>query len=108
MDPFPEVAHFASAVGSWMLLEQIVAVSLRYPDGISIPSASINLRPFGGDAGGSRSNLRRVSESGYDLGVLEAPPQGGAHILLSSRMLWAFLTFIASYLGNYQLPTPPE
>jgi hypothetical protein len=104
--PFPEVTHFASVDGGWMLMEQIVAASLRHPEGLRLEPISINLRTFGRDVGGSRSNLRRVLESAFEQGLLDAPPQGGAHILMSSRMLCAFLTFIASYLSNYQSHTP--
>ncbi|MEO7466349.1 MAG: hypothetical protein ABIV36_04995, partial [Sphingobium limneticum] len=49
-----------------------------------------------------RSNLIRTLESGYDLGLLDAPPRGGSHILPSSRMTCAFLAFMASFLGYFQ------
>jgi hypothetical protein len=101
LDPFPEVAHFANVDGGWMLMEQAVAASLRDPAGLIVAPVAINLRTLGKDFGGSRSNLRRLLESAYDLGLLDAHPKGGAHILLSSRMLCAFLTFIASYLGYF-------
>lgn len=101
LDPFPEVAHFANADGGWMLMERSVAAALRDPAGLVIAPLSINLRHHGRDFAGSRSNLLRLLEGAYDLGLLDAPPQGGAHIILSSRMLCAFLSFIASYLGYF-------
>ncbi len=106
--PFPEVAHFASADGGWMLMEQIVAASLRHPEGLRIEPISINLRSFSKDVGGSRSNLNRLLEKAYALGLLDAPPQFGANIIMSSRMLCSFLSFIASYLSYYQLHTPVD
>jgi hypothetical protein len=102
LDPFPEVTHFANADGGWMLMEQIVARSLCHADGIIVEPVSINLRHFGRDFGGSRSNLLRLLEGAYQAGLLEAPPQGGAHIHFTSRMTCAFLSFIASYLDNYE------
>lgn len=101
LDPFPEVTHFANADGGWMLMERAVAASLRDPAGLSVAPLSVNLRHHARDFAGSRSNLRRLLEGAYDLGLLDAPPQGGAHIILSSRMLCAFLSFIASYLGYF-------
>jgi hypothetical protein len=106
--PFPEVAHFASADGGWMLMEQIVAATLRNPEGLHIEPISINLRSFSKDVGGSRSNLNRLLEKAHALGLLDAPPQFGANIIMSSRMLCSFLSFIASYLSFYQSHTPMD
>jgi hypothetical protein len=102
LEPFPEVTHFASSDGGWMLMEQLAAASLHHPHGLRIDPININLRAFAKDAGGSRSNLSRLLEKAYELGLLDAPPQSGSNIILSSRMLCSFLTFIASYLNYYQ------
>jgi len=64
---------------------------------------SLNLRTMSGQFGGSRSNLRRLLDRAYELGLLQQPPKGGAEILLSTRMLCSFLGFLASFLSNFQL-----
>ncbi len=108
LEPFPEVAFFAGTDGGWLLLEQTVAPALRHPDGLRIEPVSINLRTFARDVGGSRSNLNRLLEKAYAEGLLDEPPRGGSQIVLSSRMLCAFLSFIASYLSHYQSHTPAD
>jgi hypothetical protein len=108
LDPFPEVALFAGTDGGWMLIEQIVAPALRHAEGLRAEPVSINLRKFAGEVGGSRSNLNRLLNKAYEQGLLDVPPRGGAEIVLSSRMLCAFLAFIASYLSHYQQHTPTD
>lgn len=104
---FPEVALFAGTDGGWLLIEAIVAEWLRHPDGLlHAEPVSINLRSFASDAGGSRSNLRRLLENAFEQGLLTAPPRGGANIILSPLMLCAFLTFVAHYLSYLQSHTP--
>lgn len=103
LDPFPEVFHFAAADGGWLLMEYLVGEAIRHPGPPRLEPINLNMRKMCGQFGGSRSNLRRLLERGYELGLLDAPPKGGAHILLSSRMLCAFLAFLASFLGYFRL-----
>jgi hypothetical protein len=102
LDPFPEVFHFTSVDGGWLMMEHIVSRSLCGTRPFSIQPVDLALRSSAKRFGGSRTNLVRVLENGYDSGLLDAPPRGGAHVLFSSRMVCAFLTFIASYLSYFQ------
>jgi hypothetical protein len=101
--PFPEVEHFVSRDGGWMLLLSSVAESLRLGEGREIVPVSINLHEFGARFGVSRSHLRRLLESAHIAGLLDAPPRNGAHILLSSRLVASFLGCMASELSHYRL-----
>jgi hypothetical protein len=103
LDAFPEVYHFAAVDGGWSLMEYVVAQAMRDPGQIRIEPVAINLRNAGQQFGGSRSNLRRLLESAYALGLLDAPPQNGMHIVFSSRMVCAYLCFMASFLGHFQV-----
>jgi hypothetical protein len=103
LDPFPEVFHFAAADGGWLLMEYLVGEAIRHPGPPRLDPINLNLRKTGGQFGGSRSNLRRLLERGYELGLLDSPPKGGAHIILSTRMLCSFLTFLASFLGYFRV-----
>jgi hypothetical protein len=101
LDPFPEVSHFASADGGWLLMEHIVAASLHQSAGSPAP-VRINLRDASSRFGGSRTNLRRLLDRGHELGLLALRPDATTPIIFTSRMICAFLTFIASYLSNFQ------
>lgn len=103
LDPFPEVSHFVTKDGGWMLLLTCVAQALSNSAGRSIEPVSLNLSTFGARFGVSRSHLRRLLESAHAAGLLEAPPKNGAHIQLSPRLVASFLTCMASELGNYRL-----
>ena len=103
LDPFPEVNHFVTSDGGWMLLLSCVAETLRSSNGSEIEPVALNLGTFGARFGVSRSHLRRLLESAYDLGLLDAPPRNGQHIVLSQRLVASFLTCMASELGNYRL-----
>jgi hypothetical protein len=100
--PFPEVLHFAAVDGGYSLMEHIAAAAICDPARIYVDPVSVNLRNAREQFGGSRSNLRRLLESAYERGLLDAPPQNGNHIVFSQRMLCAYLSFMASYLGNFQ------
>ena len=102
LDPFPEVFHFAAVDGGWMLLEHIVSLALRHPDGITLEPTALDMRRISKQFGGSRSNLLRVLETGHELGLLDAPPASGKHILFSSRTVCAYIAFIASFLSFFQ------
>jgi hypothetical protein len=101
--PFPEVEHFVTRDGGWMLLLSCVAESLQPGDGQVIAPVSLNLQTFGARFGVSRSHLRRLLESAHGAGLLEAPPRNGAQILMSPRLVAAFLSCMASELGHYRL-----
>ncbi|WCM27258.1 hypothetical protein NDN01_25295 [Sphingomonas sp. QA11] len=102
LGPFPEVLHFASTDGGWLMMENLVLRSMHTESRACIEPVSLNMRATAKQFGGSRSNLIRTLESGYHLGLLDAPPRGGSHILPSSRMTCAFLAFMASFLGYFQ------
>ena len=99
LDPFPEVTHFVSSDGGWMLLLHCVALALQ--DGAIIP-VSVDLESFGKRFAVSRSHLRRLLESAYTEGLLDAPPHNGSDIKLSARTVAAFLNCMASELSFYQ------
>jgi hypothetical protein len=103
LEPFPEVEHFVSRDGGWMLLLSCVCESLRLGEGREIAPVAVNLHEFGARFGVSRSHLRRLLESAHGTGLLEAAPQNGARILLSSRLVASFLGCMASELGHYRL-----
>lgn len=105
LGPFPEVFHFASTDGGWLMLEHLVLQSIRGETSIRIEPVTLNMRATAKRFGGSRSNLIRVLEGGYAAGLLDAPSRGGSHIVVSSRMTCAFLAFMASFLGYFQQHT---
>jgi hypothetical protein len=105
IDPFPEVDHFVTRDAGWMLLLTSVAKALRSSQGQSIDPVSIDLKLFGARFGVSRSHLRRLLESAYEQKYLIEPPLNGTNIVLSSQLVAAFLTCMASELGNYRLWT---
>ena len=98
LDAFPEVEHFASRDGGWMLLARAMALSLR--EGAGKPVA-IDLVGFGKEFGSSRTQLRRILESAYAAELLEEPPQNGATICFSQQMVCAFASWFAWYLASY-------
>ena len=102
LDPFPEVNHFVSRDGGWMLLLTCVAEAMRLGGAHRIVPVSIELKSFGARFGVSRSHLRRVLESAHAEGLLDAPPRNGAYILLSPRLVAAFLACMASELDFYR------
>ena len=102
LDPFPEVDHFVSRDGGWMLLLTCAAEALRPSNGAEIAPVALDLSTFGKRFGVSRSHLRRLLESAHTLGLLEAPPANGQNIVLSPLLLASFLTCMASELGNYR------
>lgn len=101
--PFPEVEHFVSRDGGWMLLLSCVAQSLRQDRGQTIAPVALDLQSFGARFGVSRSHLRRLLESAHAAGLLEAPPRNGASIRLAPRLVASFLACMASELGHYRL-----
>lgn len=103
LDPFPEVAHFVSRDGGWMLLLTCVADSLRASEGREIAPVSIELKRFGARFGVSRSHLRRLLESAYAAGLLDEPPQNGSRIVPSPLLVASFLGCMASELAHYRL-----
>lgn len=102
LDPFPEVHHFAAVDGGWMLMEHIVSLSL-----LGDPPELVEPMPFSLNAcakrfGGSRANLHRLLTSAHELGLLNAPPRGGASISFTPVMMCAYLNFLASFLSLLQ------
>jgi hypothetical protein len=102
LDPFPEVNHFVSRDGGWMLLLTCVAKALEQGGRRDIASVSLDLKIFGARFGVSRSHLRRVLESAFAEGLLDAPPRNGADIRLSGKLVASFLACMASELGFYR------
>ena len=103
LDPFPEVEHFVSRDGGWMLLLTCVADALRTSNGEAIAPLSVDLTVFGARFGVSRSHLRRLLESAHAAGLLDAPPRNGQHIQLAPNLVASFLACMASELSNYRL-----
>jgi hypothetical protein len=103
LGPFPETDFFASVDGGWSLMEYVVGQMMRQERGVVLLTpVDCQLRSKARDFGGSRTNLLRLLESGYEEGLLAEPPRGGNHVLFSSRMVCSYLGFIASYLSNFQ------
>jgi DNA-binding MarR family transcriptional regulator len=102
LQPFPEVDHFASCDGGWLMMEYVVARQMG-ADGIvrKVP-VDLQIRRSARRFGGSRTNLLRVLESGFQQGLLDEPPLGGQRVIFSARMTCAFIAFIASFLGNFR------
>lgn len=102
LDPFPEVFHFVSSDGGWMLLLHCVAEALRESGGKIIATISVDLQTFGKRFAVSRSHLRRLLERAHDEGLLDASPRNGTEIKLSPRTVAAFLNCMASELSFYR------
>lgn len=102
LDPFPEVSHFVTRDGGWMLLLTCVAKSLQASLGEKIEPVAIDLSLFGARFGVSRSHLRRLLESAHAAGLLSAPPRNGSGIVPAPRLVASFLACMASELGYYR------
>ncbi len=102
LDPFPEVNHFVSSDGGWMLLLTCAAEALRLGNGVNIAPVSLDLKIFGARFGASRSHLRRLLESAYAGNLLLEPPKNGTNIVLAPRLLASFLACMAAELGEYR------
>jgi hypothetical protein len=102
LDPFPEVFHFVSSDGGWMLLLHCVDEALRLGDYKQIAPVTVDLAAFGKRFSVSRSHLRRLLESAYTEGLLTAPPRNGNDIRLSGQLVAAFQTCMASELSFYR------
>lgn len=102
LDPFPEVNHFVSKDGGWMLLLTSAAEALRLGGETRIAPVSLDLAAFGARFGVSRSHLRRLLESAHAAGLLDTPPRNGASIQLSRKLLASYLACMAGELANYQ------
>lgn len=102
IDPFTEVIHFAASDGGWLMMEHLVLRAMKGGNSICITPVALNMRATARQFGGSRSNLMRLLETGYEIGLLDEPPRGGSNVVLSSRMVCSFLTFMASFLGYFE------
>jgi hypothetical protein len=102
LDPFPEVFHFVSSDGGWMLLLHCVAEALRLGDYKTIAPVAVDLAAFGKQFSVSRSHLRRLLETAYTEGLLTSPPLNGSDIRLSGQLVAAFQNCMASELGFYR------
>lgn len=100
--PFPEVDHFVSRDGGWMLLLTCVAKAMESGGGERLAPVSLDLSTFGARFGVSRSHLRRLLESAHAEGLLDAPPSNGSHIVLSPKLVASFLACMASELEFYR------
>lgn len=103
LDPFPEVMHFVSRHGGWMLLCHCDLVMLRNGNRSKILPVSVDLAEFGRNFGVSRTHLRRMLEGAHEMGLLDAPPRNGSHILMSPKLFMACMTAKASEISNYWL-----
>ena len=102
LEPFPEVFHFISRDGGWMLLLHCAYESLRLGNGTHIVPVSVDLAAFGARFGVSRSHLRRLLETAYEQGLLTEAPRNGSHIALAPKTLAAYLSCMASELDYYR------
>ena len=102
LDPFPEVFHFVSADGGWMLLLHCAHEALRLGGGTHIAPVSVDLATFGPRFGVSRSHLRRLLEAAHKAGLLSEPPRNGSHIVLAPKLLASYLTCMASELDYFR------
>jgi DNA-binding MarR family transcriptional regulator len=102
LDPFPEVFHFVSSDGGWMLLLRCAFEALRLGNDQHIMPVSVDLSTFGRRYGVSRSHLRRLLESAYEAGLLRAPPKNGANIVLSKELLASYLNCMAAEISFYR------
>ena len=100
MDPFPEVMHFLSRDAAWMLLLRATSLTLAQAQNGEILPVSIDLESFGKRFGVSRSHFRRVLDTAFEAGLLDAPHRNGHNILLSPKLISSYLTCMASELGN--------
>lgn len=105
LDPFPEGCHFASSDGGWLLMERVVLDSIQ-DDWILRPNpVELSIRSAASQFGCSRTNLLRLLDEGFEMGLVEERPRNGGGIRFSKLMISAFLTFMASFLGYFQLHT---
>ncbi|MGL4404176.1 MAG: hypothetical protein ACRCT6_00310 [Notoacmeibacter sp.] len=101
-DLFPEVYHFVARDSGWLLLIQCVGQMMLDAKQTIVFPVSVDLQNFGKQYGVSRSHLRRVLESAFDEGLLDAPPQNGSHIVLSEKLIAAYFTSMAAELSFYR------
>jgi DNA-binding MarR family transcriptional regulator len=102
LDPFPEVFHFVSSDGGWMLLLHCASEALRMGKDRYIMPVSVDLRAFGARYGVSRSHLRRLLESAHQVGLLTQAPRNGTNIVLSPLLLASYLTCMAAEISFYR------
>jgi hypothetical protein len=102
LDPFPEVFHFVSSDGGWMLLLHCASEALRVGNNQYITPVRVDLATFGAKFGVSRSHLRRLLESAYKEGLLREPPKNGSNIVLSPHLLASYLTCMAAEISFYR------
>ncbi len=102
LGPFPETYHFAATDGGWLMIEHLVIRAIAGQTRVHIEPVALTMRAAAKQFGGSRSNLMRALDSGYATGLLDEPPRGGSHVVLSPRMACAFLAFMASFLGYFE------
>lgn len=103
LGPFPEAEHFISSQGGFMLLMRIVAHTLEQGDRREIVPIALDLARFGKPFGVSRAQLRRLLDTAYAQGLLDAPPRSGSTILASPRLIASFVSWQASELAHYRL-----
>ncbi len=102
LDPFPEVFHFVSCDGGWMLLLHVADKALMQGGDTHITPVSLDLKAFGAKFGVSRTHLRRLLESAYAAGYLREPPRNGSNIVLSKELLASYLSCMAAELSFYR------
>ena len=105
LGPFPEVSRFAASDGGWMMMEHIVSEALGSNGRLRRVTINCDLRRTAKQFGGSRSNLIRLLGEAHDLGLLEIDPRLGREVRFTTTMTSAFLTFLASFLGYFELHT---
>ena len=102
LDPFPEVLHFVSSDGGWMLLLHCASEALRQGGDCRITPVNVDLKSFGTKFRVSRSHLRRLLESAYEAGYLKVPPKNGSNIILSKELLASYLSCMAAEISFYR------
>lgn len=99
---FPEVEHFASSDGGWMMMEYVVARQIGDDGRLRAMPVNLKLRQQAQLFGGSRTNLVRLLDEAAAQGLITEPSKGGQNVVFAPRMTCAFLAFIASYLSNFE------
>ena len=100
LDPFPEVMHFVSRDGGWMLLIRIVADALRASGGREIAPVSIPLTKFAETFHVSRSHSWRLLGSAHAAGLLTERSAG--QVVPSPLLVASYLACLAAEMSHYR------
>ena len=99
---FPEVYHFVEHDAGWMLLIHGIGAMMKTGGEKTIAPIAVDLAEFGKKFGVSRSHLRRILETAFDKGLLDAPPRNGSHIMLNRKLVASYFMSMALELQFYR------